>query len=443
MKAFLGTAIHAPAPDRLEVLDNSLIVVGDDGRIAGVGPAAEAEQYRAAGTLTALKPGQYLLPGLVDLHVHAPQFPQMGKALDVPLEVWLQKYTFPLEAKYADLEFAREAYESLVDTLLANGTTTTLYFATIHLPATKLLADICLRRGQRALIGRVAMDNPAECPDYYRDASPEAAENDTRAFIDYVHTLPGNEAGLIQPVITPRFIPSCTDETLIRLGALAKETGCHVQTHCSESDWAHGHVLERCGITDTKALDGFGFLGRRTVLAHGVFIGDDDLALIRERGSGIAHCPLSNMYFSDAVLPLRRVLDAQVHIGLGTDISGGASPSIFDNARQAVNASRMLEKGVDASKTAEDRGTPGTRIDPVTAFWLATAGGGEVLDLPIGLFKEGYQFDALLVDVHTPASNLQIYPDDTHADVLQKIIYNAGRANVAKAWVGGSLVHEL
>ena len=443
MKAFLGTAIHAPTRDRLEVLDDSLIVVGDDGLIAGIRSAADAEPYRAAGTLTELKAGQYLLPGLVDLHVHAPQFPQMGKALDVPLEVWLQKYTFPLEAKYADLEFARDVYESLVDTLLANGTTTTLYFATIHLPATKLLADICLKRGQRALIGRVAMDHPGECPDYYRDASPDAAEADTRAFIDYVRGLPGNAAGLILPVITPRFIPSCTDETLRRLGALTAETGCHVQTHCSESDWADGYVLERCGVTDTKALDGLGFLTRRTILAHGNFIADDDLALIRERGSGIAHCPLSNMYFSDAVLRLRSVLDAQVHVGLGTDISGGASPSIFDNARQAVNASRMLENGVDATKPAGVRGTPDTRIDPVTAFWLATAGGGEALDLPIGLFKKGYQFDAILVDAHTPAGNLQVYPDDTHADVLQKIIYNAGRANVAKAWVGGKLVHEL
>jgi guanine deaminase len=287
------------------------------------------------------------------------------------------------------------------------------------------------------------MDHPGECPDYYRDASPEAAEADTRAFIDYVRGLPGNADGLIQPVITPRFIPSCTDEALSRLGALVAETGCHVQTHCSESDWAHGYVLERCGVTDTKALDGFGFLTRRTVLAHGNFIGDDDLALIRARGSGIAHCPLSNIYFSDAVLPLRRVLDAKVHVGLGTDISGGPSPSIFDNARQAVNASRMLENGVDTTKPAAARGSPGTRIDSIAAFWLATAGGGEALDLPIGLFKEGYRFDALLVDVNTPASNLQVYPDDTSADVLQKIVYNAGRANVAKAWVGGRLVHEL
>jgi guanine deaminase len=437
--AYLGTAFHTPAHDRLEVLTASLIVVDETGTITAIRPAGspEIEQFRATGQLTELRPGQYLLPGLVDLHVHAPQWPQLGKALDVPLEVWLQKYTFPLEARYADLEFAEPVYESLVESLLANGTTTALYFATIHLPATELLAEICLRRGQRALVGRVAMDDPEQCPDYYRDASAETGTADTRAFIDYVRTMPGNGTGLVQPVITPRFIPSCTDDLLHRLGALARETGCHVQTHCSESDWEHDYVIQRTGVTDTFALDRYGLLSRKTVLAHGNFIDDADIALIQETGAGIGHCPLSNIYFSGAVLPVRKLLEADVHIGLGTDIAGGASPSIFDSARHAVTASRSLEAGVDPAIPANRRGCPDSRITAIQAFWLATAGGGIALDLPIGQFAEGYQFDAIVVDTQVPNGNLYIYPDDTPGDVLQKIIYNAGRANVAQVWVAG------
>jgi len=437
--AYLGTAFYAPAHDRLEVLTDSLIVVDDTGTITAIHPAGppEIERFRAAGQLTELKPGQYLLPGLVDLHVHAPQWPQLGKALDVPLEVWLQKYTFPLEARYADLEFAEPIYESLVESLLANGTTTALYFATIHLPATELLADICLRRGQRALIGRVAMDDPEQCPDYYCDASAETGTADTRTFIDYVRAMPGNAAGLVQPVITPRFIPSCTDDLLNGLGALAKETGCHVQTHCSESDWEHDYVIQRTGVTDTFALERYGLLSRKTVLAHGSFISDADIALISETGAGIGHCPLSNIYFSNAVLPVRKLLEADVHVGLGTDIAGGASPSIFDSARQAVAASRSLEGGVDPAITANRRGCPASRITATQAFWLATAGGGIALDLPIGMFAVGYQFDAIAVDTTAANSNLQLYADDTPEDVLQKIIYNAGRANVAQLWVAG------
>src|SRR5580700_7209945 len=148
-RAFLANTLHAPARGQIEYLPDALIVVGADGAIESIhrrdsadGPAIAA-RHRAAGTLLTFPPGHYLLPGLVDLHVHAPQWPQLGLALDLPLEQWLQTCTFPLEARYADLGVARPAYESLVDALLANGTTTALYFASIHLAATQTLADIC------------------------------------------------------------------------------------------------------------------------------------------------------------------------------------------------------------------------------------------------------------------------------------------------------------
>lgn len=446
-RAFLGTALHAPARGRLEVLHETLIVAGADGVIKAIhgrqSPLRdqEARRFAATGDLVTLRSDQYLLPGLVDLHVHAPQWPQLGKALDLPLEEWLQAYTFPLESRYADVTFASTVYESLVDGLLANGTTTALYFGTIHLPATQILADICLRRSQRALIGRVAMDDTQQCPPYYRDSCAAEAEAQTRAFIEYVGSMPGNAAALIKPVITPRFIPSCTDDLLVRLGSVARETGCHVQTHCSESDWEHRFVLDRYGKSDTAALDSFGLLSRHTVLAHGNFVGDADVKLIRARGSGIAHCPLSNFYFSDAVFPLRKILDQGVHVGLGSDIAGGASPSILHNARQAISASRTLESGVDATVPRCERRRPESRIDAITAFWLATAGGGVALDLPVGVFKEGFQFDALLIDAGAANSNLRVDSGDTSEEVLQKIIYLAERMNILEVWVANRRVY--
>jgi guanine deaminase len=448
-RAFFGTALHTPVQGQLEVLHEALIVVGGDGAIQAIHRREAAETQREArrfatrGELITLGSDQFLLPGLVDLHVHAPQWPQLGKALDLPLEQWLQAYTFPLESRYADPAYAQTVYESLVDGLLANGTTTALYFGTIHLPATQILADICLRRSQRALVGRVAMDDPDQCPPYYRDSSAASAESATRAFISYVQSMPGNHTSLVKPVITPRFIPSCSDELLSRLGAVASETGCHVQTHCSESDWEHRFVLARCGKTDTAALDGFGLLSRRTILAHGNFVGDADIALIRARGSGIAHCPLSNVYFSDAVFPLRKILQQGIHVGLGTDIAGGASPSILDNARQAVIASRTLESGVDPAQSRDERRRPDSRIDAITAFWLATAGGGIALDLPVGVFKEGFQFDAILVDARARDTNLRLDANDTPEEVLQKIIYQGGRANIREVWVANRRVRLL
>jgi guanine deaminase len=448
-RAFLATVLHTPVCGELEILREALIVVGSDGAIKAIHPREsplaerEAQRFAATGNLVTFGADQYLLPGLVDLHIHAPQWPQLGKALELPLEEWLQAYTFPLESRYADTTFAQAVYESLVGGLLANGTTTAVYFATLHLPATQILADICVRRSQRALIGRVAMDDEQQCPPYYRDPSAMVAEAETRAFIAYVQSMPGNQAGLIKPVITPRFIPSCSDELLRRLGALARETGCHVQTHCSESDWEHGYVLARCGRTDAAALDGFGLLSQRTILAHGNFVADDDIALIRTRGSAIAHCPLSNVYFSDAVFPLRKLMEEGVHVGLGSDIAGGASPSILENARHAVIASRMLESGVDPREERLQRRRPDSRIDALTAFWLATAGGGVALGLPIGVFKESYQFDAMLVDARSRAGNLRFDTRDEPAEILQKIVYHGGRANIREVWVANRRVHSF
>lgn len=447
--AVRGTALHAPVRGRLELLNDVVMSIDSAGTIDALHAAASPQGaallalHRAAGSLREMQPGHYLLPGMIDLHVHAPQWPQLGLALDQPLQVWLQQHTFPLEARFADLAFATAVYEALVGSLLANGTTTALYYASIHLPATQQLAEICLRRSQRALIGRVAMDHPDQCPEYYRDPSAAAAEADTRAFIAYVQALPGNGAGLIRPVITPRFIPACTDDLLQRLGTLARDTGCHVQTHCSESDWEHAHVLDRCGITDTAALERFGLLSRRTILAHGNFIGDEDIDRLLAAGSGIAHCPLSNVYFSDAVFPLRRMLERQVPVGLGTDIAGGASPSILENARQAIIASRWLESGVNPRQARAARRCESSRIDAPTAFWLATAAGGAVLDLPVGQFRAGFQFDAILIDPAAAGSNLRLQPADSAHDLLQKIVYGASRANVREVWVSGRSVHPI
>lgn len=439
-RAVRGSFIHAPVRGEIEVLADTILRLDAQGRIEMVArPGTDAHAALAAAPDLVVLPGdRFAIPGLVDLHVHAPQYPQLGQALDVPLEVWLGKYTFPLEARYADLAFARERYEVLVADLLAAGTTTALYFATQHLKATELLAEICLARGQRGLVGKVVMDDPAACPDYYRDASPESAVADSRALIDFVRALPGNDRVL--PVITPRFIPSCTDEALTGLGALATETGAHVQTHCSESDWAHGHALERYGHTDATALDGFGLMTRRTVLAHSVFLTDPDMALLRQRGAGVAHCALSNMYFANAVFPLRRALQQGVHVGFGTDISGGPAGTMFEATRAAVQASRMLEDGVDPTDSRETRGTSGSRIDIATAFHLATAGGGEALDLPIGTFEAGRFCDALVIDPTTPDGTIRLFGETDPVAILEKTLYTATRPNLATVLVAGEQV---
>lgn len=435
-RAIRASFVHAPERGAMEVLEDAVIVVGDEGRIERIAPASDGVPE---GTLE-LPHGQIVIPGFVDLHVHAPQYPQLGLALDEPLEVWLGKYTFPLEAKYADLDFARETYSTLVADLLAGGTTTALYFATVHRQATELLAEICLAQGQRALVGKVVMDDPASCPEDYRDPSAEIAVDETRSVINHIRGLPGNDRVL--PVITPRFIPSCTDAALAGLGALAAECGCHVQTHCSESDWAHDYAIERYGKTDTAALDGFGLLTRQTVLAHSVFLTDDDMATVKARGAGVAHCALSNMYFANAVFPLRKALDVGLHVGLGTDISGGPSASMLEACRTTVQASRLLADGVNPDDSRETRGVPGSRVDMLTAFHLATAGGGVALNLDIGVFRPGYHFDALIIDPLAEAGTIRLFGAEV-SERIEQILYTASRPNIVATYVGGDLVAAI
>lgn len=426
-KRVRGSFVHAPKRGEIEVLADAVIGIDADGVIESIG-TGDADVELPAGTM--------VLPGFVDLHIHAPQYPQLGQALDVPLEVWLGKYTFPLEARYADLDFARPRYTALVEDLVANGTTTALYFATADLAPTKLLAEICHQKGQRALVGKVVMDDPAACPEDYCDASVEAALADTRALIEHVRSL--SPEGRVLPVVTPRFIPSCTDAALAGLGDIVRDCACHVQTHASESDWAHGHALARYGHTDTAALDGFGLLTRKTVLAHANFLTDPDMERIAARGGAVAHCPISNMYFANSVFPLRHALEKGLHVGLGTDISGGPIASIWEAARGAVQASRMLEDGVDPALPPERRGRKNSRIDAATAFHLATAGGGEALDLPIGSFAVGQKFDAMLLDPDAADGTVRRFGETDPLAILEKLLYTASRPNIRAVWVDGT-----
>jgi guanine deaminase len=416
-----ATIMQTPSPDRLEVLGDRLVTVADDGAIGTV-RAATADDI-ADVTLGA---DVVLVPGMIDTHLHAPQWPQLGTGLDLPLERWLFEHTFPLESRFVDVEYARRVWASMVPALLAQGTTTAVYHASVHEPATVALAEACIGHGQRAFVGRVAMDHPDGTPDWYRDPSAASAVEASARSVEAIRAL-ADPHGLVAPIITPRFIPACTDAALRGLGELAAATGTRVQTHCSESDWEHGHVLDRCGDTDAHALDRFGLVLPHTVLAHATHLTDADRSLLATRGAGVAHCPLSNTYFADRPFSARRALEAGVRVGLGTDVAGGPSPSLLAQCGHAVAAGRRLGDGGDTD----------ARIDAVTAFWMATAGGAELLGIDAGLLAPGRQFDAVAVEL----AGLGIDPDLDGPDrVFEKLVRLAGPADISAVWVAGRRV---
>jgi guanine deaminase len=441
--AIVGDVMQAPAADRFEHLRDVVVAVDLDGWITGVEPRSSVDGARLiadAGEIVELGSTSVLVPGLVDLHVHAPQWPQLGTCLDLPLEQWLETCTYPLEARYGDATVCGTVWPSLVSSLLGHGTTTAVYFATNDRSATAALAAVCADRGQRAFVGRVAMDHPDGAPDWYRDPSAAGGVEESARSIAEIREIDGGR-DLVRPMITPRFTPSCTDELLAGLGELAERESVAVQTHCSESDWAHRYSLDRFGTTDTTALDRFGLLRPGSVVAHANHITAGDADLLAIRRTGIGHCPLSNAYFADGVLPVRRLLDQGVGIGLGSDLAGGAAPGLLSQCGHAVTMSRVLEAGVDVRRSPGERGVPDSRIDVVTAFWMATLGGAGVLGLPVGLIEPGRRFDALAVDTErTPLTSWELAGLDRPELVFEKVVRLAGPEHINAVWVDGRLV---
>ncbi len=442
--AIQGNAFFSVDFNTIKYISNGIFCVNKEGYIDEVYEEGHKDydlvrfMYLKSGKLRILSDLEVMLPGFVDLHIHASQWPQAGTALDSPLETWLGEYTFPLESRFKDLEFANEIYRDVVNTTLRHGTTTAMYFATVDRESSILLASLCGELGQRGLIGKVAMDDPNSNAEFYRDNSPEGAVYETEKFINNILEIQNLYKQNVYPVVTPRFIPSCTSEALAGLGMLAKKYDVHIQTHCSESDWAHQFVKEKYGVNDAQALDNFGLITNKTIIAHAPFLEPDDLKIIADKKTTIAHSPLSNAYFANSVLPFRDFSSKGVNIGMATDISGGYSPSMYQSIRQAVISSRMLQEGVNPSLPRDERGRAGSSITINNAFYSATVAGGIALNLPIGKLEKGYSFDVQIINIENNIP--RFYKEKNPEDLLHKILLLSESSNIKELWIQGRRV---
>jgi len=375
----------------------------------------------------ALTKSQFLMPGLVDTHIHAPQYMNSGTGYDRQLLDWLDKYTYPTETRFKDAAVAKQVYPLVVKRTLRHGTTTACYFATIHLEATKELCQVISDVGQRALVGKVNMDQ--QCPDTYCEDTQQSLQ-DTRSFIKFVNAM---KNPLVQPIITPRFAPTCSPQLLKGLGQLALDTGVNIQSHICEQKDEVEYTLglfpdhEHCAsIFDKNDL-----LTEKTVMAHCIHLEDSELELFKSKGVGISHCPNSNFCLRSGILDVRRLLGMGMKIGMGTDVSGGYSPSMFDAIRSAVHASKAL--GFNRTGGYE-------ALSHHEALYMATVGGAKVLALEdqIGNFEVGKQFDALLVDTKAPTPPVfDIFDQDELDDVIMKFLYLGDDRNILKRFVAG------
>lgn len=383
-----GHICYSSTPTQLHICENGYVVC-IDGKSAGVYETLPSEY---AGLPLIDYRDKLIIPGLVDLHIHAPQYTYRGLGMDMELLDWLNEQAFPEESKYEDLTYAREAYSIFAQAMRNSATTRACIFASRHRPATELLMELMEQSGIVSYVGKVNMDRDA--PDGLREESAEYSAEETSGWIaatmdKFRHT---------KPIITPRFIPSCTDELMEKLGEIQSAYGVPVQSHISENQ-GEIELVHRLRPQDSfygEGYDKYGLFGRdydkdtevKTVMAHCVWSSEEEQALMKRNGVFIAHCPASNMNVASGIAPIRTYLEKGLKLGLGSDVAGGQSDSIFRAMTDAIQVSKLYWRVVDRS------------VKPITfpeAFYMATKGGGEFFG-QVGSFEAGYEFDAVVLD---------------------------------------------
>lgn len=361
-----------------------------------------------------------IIPGLVDLHVHAPQYPFRGMAMDLELIDWLNTYTFAEEAKYKDLEYAEKAYDIFVQDLKESATTRACIFGTIHTDATLLLMNKLEKIGIRSYVGKVNMDRNS--PDYLCEESAEQSAVETEKWI-----IESEKFVNIKPILTPRFTPSCTDELFEKLSGLQKKYNVPVQSHLSENPGEIEWVKELCpGINNYgESYDRYDMFGKDcpTIMAHCVYSDENEVEMMRKQNVFVAHCPESNTNLSSGVAPVKEYLKKGMKVGLGSDIAAGSTLSIFKAMSMAVQCSKLRWRLYDPS------------VEPLTieeAFYMATKGGGEFFG-KVGCFEKDYEFDAVVLD----DTSIK-YPQELSVkERLERLIYLADNNNIVAKFING------
>ncbi len=392
-------------------------VLVEDGRITATGPA---ETLRAAHPQARVTDyGRALIsPGFIDAHAHFPQtaiIASWGKRLID----WLNTYTFPEEMRLSDPAYADIIAARYFDLTLAQGTTTTCSFATIHPTSVDAYFTQAQKRGLRALTGKTCMDRNA--PEALRDTA-QSAYDDSRALLEKWH---GRDR--LSYVITPRFSPTSTPEQLEALGALwAEHPDCLMQTHLSEQTdeiaWVRSLYPGARDYLDT--YEAHGLLGPRGLYGHAIHLEPREKDRLREVDASLIHCPTSNTFIGSGLFDMAGLMAAGHRIGLATDTGGGSSFS-------------MLRTMAAAYEIAQLRGTA---LHPSQLWWLATQGSARALHLDdrIGSLAPGMEADLTILDLaSTPAiAQAAARAGDIWQAIFPTIMMGDDRA-IQAVWVGG------
>ncbi|HLY19376.1 MAG TPA: amidohydrolase family protein [Bryobacteraceae bacterium] len=393
-------------PQRRVIEDGAIAIRGQ--RILAAGPKAEIERrYEARQHLD--RPDAILAPGLINTHTHAAMSLFRGIADDLRLQDWLEHYIFPAEARNVTPEFVRWGTRLGCLEMLLSGTTTftdMYYFEDV-------VAEAAKEAGMRGVLGETIIGFPV--PDAKTPADSLAF---TDKFLTRFHDDP-----LIVPAVAPHAIYTNSDETLKACRALANRHGAPLVIHLSETRRENDECLAKRKVTPTQALDALGVFNGRTVAAHAVWVDEADMAILKARGVGIAHCPSSNMKLASGVAPVTRMLALDLAVGLGPDGPAGSNNDF--NMFEEMDLAAKLQKVT----TGDPRNLPAE-----AAVEMATIRGARALGMEkeIGSLEPGKRADLISIRLDRPNA-VPLY------NVYSQMVYALKGSDVQDVMVDGRL----
>lgn len=429
-KLFKGNIVFSKELGKYEIYENGVVLV-EDGKVSEVYSSIDDIPEEIASKMESSEielndfENKIIVPGFCDLHLHAPQFANRGLGMDKELLDWLETYTFPEEAKYKDMEYAKKAYKNFVKAMWKYGTLNSIVFGTIDRESTEMLMDLMDQAGLNGFVGKVNMDRNA--PDFYIEDTEESLK-DTEQFI--VNTKDKYER--VKPIITPRFIPTSTARQMEGLAELAEKYDLKIQSHLSENrgeiEWVKELHPEADSYADVYRRFNLFKKDKNTVMAHCVWNTDDEIKLMEEYQVFVAHSPYSNTNLSSGIAPIRKYLDNNVPVGLATDVSGGHNISIPSAMSIAAQMSKMRWVHVDSQYKP---------LNTTELFYLATKSAGEFFG-NTGSFEKGYYFDALVID----DSSLDDVNERSIEERIERFVYLGDDRNIYRRYSAGKLLEE-
>ncbi|WP_461866370.1 amidohydrolase family protein [Thermococcus sp.] len=390
---------HIIYGENFEVLQADILI--ENNRIVKVAK----EISEAADTVIDAK-GRVISPGFINLHTHSPMGLLRGLADDLPLMDWLEKYIWPREAKLTRELTKAGAYLGVLE-MIMTGTTAFLdmYF---HMDA---VAEVVKESGLRGYLSYGMIDL----------GDPDKTEKEIKEALRTMEFIDGLDSERIQFVFGPHAPYTCSIALLERVRELANEHGRLITIHVSETQSEIGRILERYGKSPVELLNDIGFLGRDVIIAHGVWLDSKDIHILARHRVSIAHNPASNMKLASGVMPLGRLLNAGINVGLGTD--GSASNNNLDMLEE-MKLAALLHKVYNFDPTA---------ANAKTIFKMATQNGAKALCLNAGVIKEGALADLVIIDFNQP----HLRPIN---NVISHIVYSANGNDVETTIVDGRIL---